>query len=157
MIFSGGQNSMKRLLVIFALIAISCLYTAAQTAAKPTTSNTPEQENLIKLTKEWIDAEGKRDGATLDRLLADDFVGTAPSGVRVTKKMVVPDPKGPGGGFDFTGDDFVARTYGDMGVVTGNGTWKGKDQGTLFFTLAYVKRADRWQIVAIHISQMAAN
>jgi hypothetical protein len=68
--------------------------------------------------------------------------------------MVVPDPKGQGGGLSFTGDDFVARTYGDMGIVTGNGTWKAKDQGTLYFTLAFVKRGERWQIVTAHLSKM---
>ena len=148
---------MKRLSIILALIALSCFSTAAQSAPKPTAEDTAGQEALIKLTKEWIDAEGRRDGATLDRLLADDFVGTAPSGDKITKKMVVPDPKGQGGGLDFTGDDFVARTYGDMGVVTGNGTWKAKDKGTLCFTLAFVKRAERWQIVAVHLSQLPQN
>ncbi|HEX5886876.1 MAG TPA: nuclear transport factor 2 family protein [Pyrinomonadaceae bacterium] len=145
---------MKRLLVILGLIAVSCFSTAAQTPAKPATDDSATQEALIKLTKEWVDAEGRRDGATLDRLLADDFAGVAPNGAKVTKKMVVPDPKGPGGGFSFTADDYVARIYGDMGVVTGNGTWKTKDQGTLCFTVAFVKRAERWQIVTIHISQV---
>lgn len=146
---------MKRLLIISALVVSCCFATLAQTPAKPATDDSTTRETLITLTKDWIDAEGRRDGAALDRLLADDFVGTAPSGQKVTKKMVVPDPKGPGGGLSFTGDDFVARTYGDMGVVTGNGTWKAKDQGTLCFTLAFVKRGERWQIVTVHLSQMA--
>ena len=88
---------MKRLLVILGLIAVSCFSTAAQTPAKPATDDSATQEALIKLTKEWVDAEGRRDGATLDRLLADDFAGVAPNGAKVTKKMVVPDPKGPAG------------------------------------------------------------
>lgn len=146
---------MKRLLIISGLVVVSCFATLAQTPAKPATEDSTTRETLITLTKDWIDAEGRRDGAALDRLLADDFVGTAPSGQKVTKKMVVPDPKGQGGGLSFTGDDFVARTYGDMGVVTGNGTWKAKDQGTLCFTLAFVKRGERWQIVTVHLSQMA--
>lgn len=145
---------MKRLLIICGLLAASCFSTAAQAPPKPTTDDSAVRETLITLTKDWIDAEDRRDGAALDRLLADDFTGTAPSGARVTKKMIVPDPKGPGGGFSFTGGDFVARTYGDMGVVTGNGTWKTKDQGTLCFTLAFVKRGERWQIVTIHLAQM---
>ena len=148
---------MKRLLTIIGLLAASCFSVAAQsapqTAAKPAPED-PAQQALIKLTKAWIDAEDRRDGAALDRLLADDFVGTAPSGAKATKKMVVPDPKGQGGGFSFTGDDFVSRIYGDMGVVFGNGTWKGKDKGTLCFTVAFVKRGENWQIVAIHLSQV---
>ena len=91
---------MKRLLIVLGLLAVSCGSVAAQSApqpaAKPATDDSPTQQALIKLTKEWIDAEDRRDGATLDRLLADDFVGTAPSGVKATKKMVVPDPKGQG-------------------------------------------------------------
>ena len=145
---------MKRLLIICGLLAVSCFSTVAQTPPKPATDDSTARQALITLTKEWIDAEGRRDGAALDRMLADDFVGIAPNGAKVTKKMVVPDPKGQGGGFSFTGDDFIARSYGDMGVVTGNGTWKTKDQGTLYFTVAFVKRGERWQIVTIHMSQM---
>jgi len=145
---------MKRLLIVLGLIAICCTSAAAQTAPQPAANDSATREALIKLAKEWVDAEDRRDGAALDRLLADDFVGTAPSGTKVTKKMVVPDPKGPGGGLSFTGDDYVARIYGDMAVVFGNGSWKAKDQGTLCFTLAFVKRGERWQIVAAHVSQV---
>lgn len=145
---------MKRLLIISALICASSFVSAAQTAPKPATDENAARDVLVSLTKEWIDAETRRDGAALDRLLADDFVGIAPSGDKVTKKMIVPDPKGQGGGLSFTGDDFVARVYGDMGVVTGNGTWTAKDKGTLCFTLAFVKRGERWQIVTVHISQV---
>src|SRR5689334_1044335 len=110
---------MKQLLIIVALITVSCFSAGAQTAPKPGADDGATREALIKLAKEWVDAEGRRDGAALDRLLADDFIGTAPSGTRVTKKMVVPDPKGPGGGLSFTGDDYVARVFGDMAVVFG--------------------------------------
>ena len=146
---------MKRLLIIVGLIAVSCFSAAAQTPPdKPVSGDdSAVKETLIKMTKEWIDAERRKDGAALDRLLADDFVGIAPSG-KVTKKMVVPDPKGQGGGLSFTGDDFVANIYGDMGIVFGNGTWKAQDQGTLCFTLAFVKRGERWQIVTVHLSQV---
>lgn len=148
---------MKRLLIILALIAVGCFSTAAQTPPdKASSGDSAVRETLIKLTKEWIEAEGRRDGAALDRLLADDFAGIAPSG-KVTKKMVVPDPKGQGGGLSFTGDDFIAKIYGDMGIVFGNGTWKETDKGTLCFTLAFVKRGERWQIVTVHLSQVPQN
>lgn len=146
---------MKRILIISGLLAATCLSAMAQTTGKPATDDSAVRETLIKLTQNWIDAETQKDGAALDRLLADDFVGTAPSGDKLTKKMIVPDPKGPGGGLSFTGGDFVARTFGgDMGVVFGNGTWTAKDQGTLCFTLAFVKRGDRWQIVTVHITSL---
>jgi hypothetical protein len=145
---------MMRVLIIGVVVLASAFAAAAQTAPKPANDDTAARDVLVSLTKDWIDAEAKRDGAALDRLLADDFVGTAPSGDKVTKKMVVPDPKGQGGGLSFTGDDFVARVYGDMGVVTGNGTWKEKEKGTLCFTLAFVKRGERWQIVTVHLSQV---
>ena len=146
---------MKRLSIILALIAVSCFSAAAQAPPDKAGSSgdSAVRDTLIKMTKDWIDAEGKRDGAALDRLLADDFTGVGPSG-RVTKKMIVPDPKGPGGGFNFTGGDYVANIYGDMGIVFGNGTWKAPDTGTLCFTLAFVKRGDRWQIVTIHLSKV---
>ena len=145
---------MRRWLIICLVVFASAFAAMAQTAPKPPADDTAVRDALVSLTKDWINAEDKRDGAALDRLLADDFVGIAPSGDKVTKKMVVPDPKGQGGGLSFTGDDFVAHVYGDMGVVTGNGTWKAKDKGTLCFTLAFVKHGEHWQIVTAHLSQV---
>lgn len=161
---------MKRTLLIAALVAASATLAAGQTADKKPDPATPApaatspaatspaasaQDAVVKLAKDWVDAENRRDGAALDRLLADDFVGTDLTGGKVTKKMVVPDPKGPGGGLSFTADDYVGRVYEDVAVVTGNGTWKTKEQGTLCFTLVFVKRQDRWQMVTAHVSNVS--
>lgn len=144
---------MKSVLVML-LIAAAASLAAGQTPEKKTEAGGAPQDAVVKLAKDWIEAEDRRDGAALDRLLAEDFVGTAPSGEKVTKKMVVPDPQGRGGGLSFTGDDFVARVYGEMAVVTGNGTWKAREQGTLCFTLVFVKRQGRWQMVSAHVSNV---
>lgn len=145
---------MKRILIIAALTVAASLAVVAQTPDKQREQSSSVKQVVEKMTSDWIDAERRRDGAALDRILADDFVGTAPSGEKVTKKMVVPDPKGQGGGLSFTGGDFATRVFDDMAIVTGNGTWEPKDQGTLTFTVVFVKRQERWQMVSAHISNV---
>ena len=145
---------MKRILIIAALTVAASLAVVAQTPDKKTEQSSSVKQVVEKLASDWIDAERRRDGAALDRILADDFVGTAPSGDKVTKKMVVPDPKGQGGGLSFTGGDFATRIFDDMAIVTGNGTWEPKEQGTLTFTVVLVKRQERWQMVSAHISNV---
>ena len=48
--------------------------------------------------------------------------------------------------------DMKARVYGDAAVVTGRGLPTGPEAGELRFTLFYVRRQERWQMVAAHLS-----
>jgi hypothetical protein len=145
---------MKRTLIIAVLLLASSSVAMAQATDKKTEQAGSTEQIVLKMTNDWIDAERRRDGAALDRILDTDFVGTAPSGDILTKKMIVPDPKGPGGGLSFTGGDLAARVYDDVAVVTGNGTWIPKEEGTLTFTTVFVKREGRWQMVCAHISKV---
>lgn len=145
---------MKRILIAALLTLIASLTAVGQTPEKKTAPEEDVEQIVLKLTNEWIEAEGKRDGAALNRLMADDFTATTPDGTKLTKKMIAPDPKGKGGGLSFTGADFATRVFGDTAIVTGNGTWIPKEDGTLTFTNVFVKRQDRWQMVYVHISNV---
>jgi ketosteroid isomerase-like protein len=145
---------MKRILITAVLTLIASLTVVGQTPEKKPAPTEDVEQIVLKLTNDWIEAELKRDGASLNRILADDFIATTPDGTKITKKMIVPDPKGKGGGLSFTGADFATRVFGDTAIVTGNGTWIPKEDGTLTFTVLFTKRQDRWQIVYVHISNV---
>lgn len=144
---------MKKILIIAALtITLTSLTFGQNAGSKPADASGAEQI-VLKLTHDWIDAETKRDVATYDRIVADDFRGTAFNGISVTKKMIMPNPNAkPEGNASFNGSDFNARVFGDSAVVTGRSTISGDKPGEFFFTLVYVKRQDRWQMVAAHLS-----
>jgi len=70
----------------------------------------------------------------------------------VTKRDIVPIEGTRSGGLSITGQDIKARTFGDTVIVTGRGVPKNQDRAELRFTVVFVKRAERWQMVAGHLS-----
>lgn len=143
---------MKYFLILVAVVvALSCeAQGQTKTDNKGTSAATPEQA-VVALTNDWITAEGKHDADALGRILADNFVATAPNGLAITKDMVLGAAKSEEG-LSFTGSDIKARVFGDSAAVTGHSTAKGPHEGVFYFTLMFVKLQDRWQMVAAHIS-----
>jgi len=125
-----------------------------------TQTETVEQE-LIKLENEWGEALVKRDAASIDRIIADDYMGTYVDGSVFTKAQLIEMVKSHKEEMlSFVIDEWKVRVYGDVAVVTARITVKmqlaGKemtDQSR--FTDTWVKRAGRWQCVAGHNSTIA--
>ena len=138
------------LLAASLLIAVS-MPALAQTTAKPEPNNVAEQ-TVLKLTQEWLAAEEHIDREVLNRIIADDFLGTGPMGTTVSKTDVIPAEGSGGHGLAISGLDIKVRVFGDTAIVTGRGVPKVNDRPELRFTVVFVKRADRWQMVAGHLS-----
>ena len=139
------------------LVVIAVLIGAATTAFAQTAATTPEQNNnaeqaVLKLTQEWLAAEDSVDRAALKRIIADDFLGTGPMGTTVSKTDVIPREGSEGQGLAITGQDLKVRVFGDTAIVTGRGVPKTQERPELRITVVFVKRADRWQMVAGHLS-----
>src|SRR5436190_2108716 len=70
---------------------------APQTTATPAVSAPAPAENveatITQLEKDWVAAIQKKDTATLDRLLAPDFVGTSPTAHTYMKSNAIDDIK----------------------------------------------------------------
>ncbi len=134
---------MRPLLLLFALLL--SLPAGAQT------KQTPEQE-VLQVTREWLEAEERPDRATLRRIIADDFMGTGPMGNMVIKDEVIPEEGSQSGGLSMTTSDMKARIFGDTAVVTAKGVQKAGEKRALRFTVVFAKRDNRWQMVAAHLS-----
>jgi ketosteroid isomerase-like protein len=126
-----------------------------------TQTESVEQE-LIKLENEWVEAVVKRDTASLDRIIADDYIGIndgsvfAPTKaqyieyVKSIKEEILP----------VVIEEWKVCVYGDAAVVMARVTMKMRLAGkeTTYqsrFTDTWVKRAGRWQCVAGHNSTIA--
>ena len=83
------------------------------------------EQAILKLTQEWLDAEERADRATLRRIIADDFQGTAPMGNTVFKEDVIPEEGSPSG-LALTPSNMKARVFGDTAVVTCGGCAEGR-------------------------------
>ena len=123
-------------------------------------SGTIEQE-LIRLDKEWNDAEVRCDLATLDRILADEFISTWLDGTLETKAKVLDDFKSGDVNFEsMTCNDYPVRVYGDTVVMNHctvlKGRYKSEDFGMTYRTPhVWLERDGRWQVVASQITRIA--
>ncbi len=144
---------MRKILLVAALFVAAAMPAFAQTTAKPEQNNSVEQA-VLKLTQEWLEAENRVDRAALNRIIADDFLGTGPMGTTVSKTDVIPREGSEGRGLAISGQDIKVRVFGDTAIVTGRGVPKTQEQerGELRFTLMFVRRVDTWQMVAAHLS-----
>ena len=111
------------------------------------------EQSLKKLEHEWVDATVKMDTATLDRILADDWVAQGPMGP-ASKAEVLADIK-PGNEKleSINLGDMKVRVFGDTAVVLGSddekSSYKGKDtSGHYLWMDVFVKRNGHWQAVA---------
>ncbi len=115
------------------------------------------EEAVLKVTREWLDAEERHDRATLQRIIADDFQGTAARGNTVFKEDVLPEEGTRSGGLALNTSDMKARVFGDTAVVTARGIQKSGEKRELRFTVVFTRRDNRWQMVAGHLSAIAKN
>jgi ketosteroid isomerase-like protein len=120
------------------------------------------EQELITLEKRWNDSWVKRDPAFLDRILADDYIGTRSDGSVFSKAQEIADMKYSENVVAYIkSDDFRVRVYGDAAVVAFRFTTKEQNKeskdisGQYRTTDTWVQRAGRWQCVASHGSEIA--
>jgi ketosteroid isomerase-like protein len=119
-----------------------------------------EEQELLKLMNDWMNAEVEADMAFLDRFIADDWESTDPMGNVWTKAQFLGGLKsGQGEVISFALDNMKVRVYGNAAVVTGRMTGKQRFQGNDISgqyqcTDMFIKKAGRWQCVATHLSMI---
>ena len=149
----------RMIIAVSAAVLVFAAGAPSQTPAE-TKTGTAEQE-LLNLMQDWMNAEVKADMAFLDRFIAEDCVITDPVGAVWTKAQFLEGLKsGEGAVMSFALDNMKARIYGDAAVVNGRMTakqaFRGQDiSGQYQCTDVFIKRAGRWQCVAIHLSTIA--
>ena len=119
------------------------------------------EQDLINLEKEWGEAIVKGDTASIDMLMADEFIcindGTVFTKaqyfefVKSIKKEEI---------LSFEMDEWKVLVYGDAAVVMARSTLKMQSAGKettsqLRFTDTWVELDGRWQVVAAHNSTIA--
>ena len=119
------------------------------------------EQEIIKLTHEWMDAVGQRDLAALERILADDFLiaGWLPDGRLGDKPFYVDDCLMPVEieQAKYSYDRWQFRIYDRVVIVNCilecHALVAGKEWGGVFLnTHVWIKREDSWQVVTCHSS-----
>lgn len=120
-----------------------------------------EEQALMKIEQELVDALIKGDVSANERYLADTYIFTAPDGTVMNKEQGIADLKSGDLKFESSKlDDMKVQSYGNTAVVTyrttDKGNYKGNDlSGQYRWTDVFVKQSGRWQIVAGHGARLA--
>jgi ketosteroid isomerase-like protein len=143
---------MIRILVLAVVVATAATLALGQGAKV--------EQSLMQMEREWVDAAQKKDADTLNRILADDWVGQGPTGT-VTKAQALAELKSGESKLEsITFGDMKVRVFEDTAVVAGTddekSSYKGKDtSGHYTWTDVFVKRQGKWQAVASQSTRVA--
>ncbi len=133
--------------MLAAILALIFIFPSSLLAQTRNAEN--DSQALKNIEEQWLHA---RDAATLDRILASDFVHVIPFDHFLTKPehinwnmrhLPAPDRKE-------RFDKLEVRLYGDVGIVNGTvigGDSSGKELDRTAFTDVFVYRDGRWQAV----------
>ena len=137
--------------VLFATGAVlAAVFVRAETPATLT-----DEQQLIALEQEWINAEKNHDVATLERILDDQFVSWFGSSKPIGKKAFIAEvtdgPLEPT--LTHTVSDYVFIINGDTAVVMETDAIRrikdGQPRESIYrFTTTYIRRDGRWRALA---------
>lgn len=159
---------MKTLALLLALLAPAAVIPSAvlaQTisaqAAATRTASADDVAALEKLNSEWLTAYKTRDGAVLERILADDFEAIYPGGRVLKKADLVKSATDPARVIaDIAWDDLKIMVFGDVAVVRARSRMNGRNaQGDFSsandYADVYVRRAGTWRAVSAHVVRLS--
>lgn len=147
---TAPANSFRR---IFAplLVAALVLSLSALFAANRAQSSSETAKTIAALDTEYQAAVKKSDAATMDRLLADEFVMVTGTGKVYTKSGLLNEARGGHMVYEHQEDtEQTVRVWGDIAVITAKLREKGTESGkpfdaTLWFSDTYVRTSSGWR------------
>ena len=119
-------------------------------------------EELSGLANDWAAAELSGDTASLEEILADDFVGVGPRGSSLTREQWI--ARHDTGSLEYRSfglDEAEVRTYGDAAIVVCRQTAAGvyEDENGRFdlddqfrATLVFVRQKGHWRLAGLQLS-----
>lgn len=134
-------------------VMLATLLVAVATSghAQSPTTRAADSAYIARAESDWAESMATNDVRILERLLADDFVETAPDGTRLFKSDVIAWYRTHDAEFVFNHiGDYWIRITGDVAITQGTENWKKKDgtTGKYVWTDTWAKRNGKWQCVA---------
>lgn len=106
---------------------------------------------ILESEKQWAESVATGDTSTVERILADDFVGVDPKGTLYNKQQMIADTRNAPSHFVSNHlNDVKVRFYGETAIAQGNETWERRtgERGRFVWTDTWIRRNGHWQIVA---------
>lgn len=140
-----------RMIAGLVLLAFACfgpVHGQEKKAAAASVSDT-----LKQMEHDWLDAMKAVDIDKLSPMIADDWAGLGPDGVKQTKQGYLDDVKSGKSKIEsFEFGPMSVKVIGSVGIVQGSdtekSTYKGKDSsGKWVWMDVFAKRDGKWQVV----------
>lgn len=175
---------MKRLLLLPAVLGLCAVLSSQAQAQEPAPTQSPAQpatqdakqkpagekvamagnaeQEVTRLTDQYIAALKGKDTAALERIWADDLTFITLRGDVQTKAQRLADIQSGANRFDsLETTDRTVKVYGDTAVMTSLTTLKGQyggqeASGRFRVTNVFVRRGGQWQIVSLQMTPIAA-
>jgi len=141
---------MKKVL-FFALTLLLVSSATAQTQRRTKPDRTSAEAYIRASEAQWAESVASGDTKAIERILADDFIGTDPKGNLYDKATMIADTKDAPKYFVSNHLDQVKiRFFGNTAVAQGSESWERRngERGRFVWTDTWVRRNGRWQIVA---------
>lgn len=128
----------------------------------PNPATHSDEDDVRRMESDWGEAFERKDLATLDQLMADEYILTDPLGNVRSKAESLAAIQTNEVHFESTqSDDVKVRINGDTAVVTGRSTFRGRYKGWSMsgryqYTDVLVKRGGTWQAVGSHITALGS-
>jgi len=144
---------MRRYAVAVGTVGVLGLIATLEVTPKSLPEDSNTEDTVLQLAGTWLSAESQGDSAALDRLIADDFIGTGPGGNILNKRDIVPRageerPRMPKSHVK----ESTVRLYGNTAVVMGSVAYETLNQPGFRFTLVFLNRGQGWQMIAAHLA-----
>jgi hypothetical protein len=145
-----------RLFTIAVACTVAVLFGAGNTRADDKAA-VADEKALLKLEREWVDAEARHDVVALQSILDDRFVATFGTGKLLDKNAFIKDVTagaiGPTESQKLSGQTIVLA--GGTAIVVETDTIRSMKNGqpsesVYRFTVTYIKRDGHWVALAEH-------
>lgn len=134
----------------------SCLFLLPLARANHTSAAAAAtDDDFRKLEQRWLDAAEVPDLPVLQKMFADDFMGTSFGGAVLSKGDVVP-PEGVSANHfpKSVLRDSTVRVFGDTAVLMGTVEMQAPQKPEqIRITTVFQQRGNDWQIIAVHMSK----
>jgi hypothetical protein len=134
----------------FFIMAAGSMLISASAFAQSTDVHSKDRAYIQQAESDWAESVATNDATVIERIIADDFVGVDIDGSHYSKSDMRKWREHPSEYVSNHMDGVQIRFYGDAAVAQGSESWKKKDRttGKFVWTDTWIRRADKWQIVA---------
>ena len=106
---------------------------------------------IVESERQWAESVATGDPSTVERILADDFLGIDPNGTLYDKAKMIADTRNAPQYFVSNRlNEVKVRFYDDTAIAQGDESWERRsgERGRFVWTDTWIRRNGRWQIVA---------